>query len=353
TPTCDGDCTPVACGDNYTNPAAGETCDEGGGETATCNANCTAASCGDGVLNATAGEACDDGVLTGVEAQSDCMSSCMLTVCGDGYQGISEGCDDGNLNDGDMCSSECEVPCFAQNPTVQVIPPNLVLVLDKSGSMLSAFGGTTRWGALVQIVDQVTQTYENVIKFGAKWFPTSTDCDDQMCECDGTMQGPFNCQGTTACIGPECTVDAGFDDPTLAPALNNSSNIVNALPDEGTITNTCLTPSESGFVRSLDALKNAAPSSEPRSIMLLIDGDISDPAITGDFGCAEPVGGGYDYNLHTELVSEISDAFNNDGITTYVVAIGASGGLATRADEYAAAGGVPNPDPNFDYYPGD
>jgi hypothetical protein len=135
--------------------------------------------------------------------------------------------------------------------------------------------------------------------------------------------------------------------------LNNSTNIVSALPDEGTITNTCLTPSESGFVRSLDALMNAAPASEPRSIMLLIDGDISDPAITGDFGCAEPVGGGYDYNEHTQLVGEISDAFNNEGITTYVVAIGASGGLATRADEYAAAGGVPNPDPNFDYYPGD
>ena len=356
--TCDGDCTPVACGDNYVNPAVGETCDEGGGETASCNADCTVATCGDGIFNATAGEACDDGALNGLETQSDCMDTCMLTSCGDGYQGVSEGCDDGNTMDGDMCSSECEIPCFAQSPTVQVIPPNLVLVLDKSGSMLSTFGSSTRWGTLVQIVDQVTQTYENVVKFGAKWFPTATDCNAQMCECDGTIQGLNNCNGIIACIGPECTVENGFDDPTLAPALNNSNNIVSALPDEGTITNSCLTPTESGFKESLEALKNAAPSTEPRSIMLLIDGEITDPALTGGmgvdpFGCAEPMGGNYDYNEHVQLVAAIGDALANDNITTYVVTLGLSGPAAARADEYAAAGGVPNPDPNFDYYPGD
>jgi hypothetical protein len=65
TPTCNGaTCTASACGDGYTNAAAGEQCDSAGVDSAACNgATCTLAACGDGHVNAAAGEECESGDL--------------------------------------------------------------------------------------------------------------------------------------------------------------------------------------------------------------------------------------------------------------------------------------------------
>lgn len=58
---------------------SGEDCDEGGVDTATCDADCTFVSCGDAHANTAAGEQCDDG----------------------------------NDNDGDACTNDCQI-----NPSV-------------------------------------------------------------------------------------------------------------------------------------------------------------------------------------------------------------------------------------------
>ena len=50
-PTCDGDCSAVSCGDNYTNAVAGESCDAGGVATPTCDTDCIPASCGDSSID--------------------------------------------------------------------------------------------------------------------------------------------------------------------------------------------------------------------------------------------------------------------------------------------------------------
>jgi cysteine-rich repeat protein len=50
-----------------------------------------------------AGEQCDDGGTTAA-----CDADCTTNVCGDGFFNfITEQCDDGNMNDGDGCSSTC------------------------------------------------------------------------------------------------------------------------------------------------------------------------------------------------------------------------------------------------------
>jgi MYXO-CTERM domain-containing protein len=51
--------------------------------------------------------ACGDGVCTGIEDDGSCPSDCGLYVCGDGMVEVPEVCDDGNLLDGDGCSSSC------------------------------------------------------------------------------------------------------------------------------------------------------------------------------------------------------------------------------------------------------
>ena len=194
------------------------------------------------------------------------MRDCTLTVCGDSFLGASEGCDDGNSTDGDGCSSSCQIPCFAQQPTVNAVPPNLVLVLDKSGSMTADFGGATRWDTLVQVVADVTTTYENVVKFGAKWYPTAEKCENQT-QFDCTSYHPVfgDCQSFIA-DGAACDVDPGFDSNQLKPDLNNSMSIVNALPVAADIDGYCWTPSQQGFEESLAALKAEVPDpAEDRS----------------------------------------------------------------------------------------
>lgn len=50
-------------------------------------------------------EACDLGI--GNTAGGACTPSCSLAACGDGVKSLDEGCDDGNLVDGDGCSASC------------------------------------------------------------------------------------------------------------------------------------------------------------------------------------------------------------------------------------------------------
>lgn len=110
TPTCDADCTSIECGDDVLNIAAGELCEHGmglGGESPSCNSDCTPSVCGDGVLNVTGLEACDT-----LGESASCDEDCTLVLCGDGVVNFTAGeeCDDGNVADGDSCTSSCTEP---------------------------------------------------------------------------------------------------------------------------------------------------------------------------------------------------------------------------------------------------
>jgi cysteine-rich repeat protein len=115
---CRTDCTDPSCGDGVTD--AGETCDAGG-NSASCDANCTLAACGDGFSNPAAGETCDDG---GLADGDGCDSNCTITGCGNGIATPPENCDDGNTSAGDGCSAVCTCgpgsgetgPCGSQDP---------------------------------------------------------------------------------------------------------------------------------------------------------------------------------------------------------------------------------------------
>ena len=96
---CNHDCTLPRCGDGVLNPYAGEQCDgglgcssdclltcgngqveglercDGGGETAACNLDCTLARCGDEITNFAAGETCDDG---NTAAGDGCSARCAI-----------------------------------------------------------------------------------------------------------------------------------------------------------------------------------------------------------------------------------------------------------------------------------
>ena len=65
--------------------------------------------CGDAMIDGNLGESCDDG---NTENGDGCSSTCQIEpqpTCGDGVQDENEYCDDGNTENGDGCSSTCEV----------------------------------------------------------------------------------------------------------------------------------------------------------------------------------------------------------------------------------------------------
>jgi cysteine-rich repeat protein len=97
--TVDGSCR--SCGNGFVEDP--ETCDPPG-ETASCDGDCTPVSCGDGYANHTAGELCDDG--NAVEGDG-CDSNCTATACGNGILTSNEQCDDGNNSSGDGCAGDC------------------------------------------------------------------------------------------------------------------------------------------------------------------------------------------------------------------------------------------------------
>jgi cysteine-rich repeat protein len=127
---CDSNCTWTRCGNGIA--TAGEECDG----TFFCSPFCTCAAaytpdplnrgfcvpvvCGNGSREGL--EACDDGNVSNGDG---CSSICMVepgytcsffiihdmckTTCGDGIKAATEACDDGNLIDGDGCDSNCRV----------------------------------------------------------------------------------------------------------------------------------------------------------------------------------------------------------------------------------------------------
>jgi hypothetical protein len=191
------------------------------------------------------------------------------------------------------------VPCAVANPTVSYVPPNLVFVLDKSGSMTSnSIGGQTRWALLHDVVSAVTAEFEGRVKFGSKLYPSAST---------------------------GCSVNQGVD---VAPTVTFSQNIANGdIPARGaSFQSTALTPLYDGVRFAGDWLK-ANLVGETKGLILVADGQISG-SCNGD---------------STQANNYIRDLHDNFGIPTFVVGIDISGTADTDMRNYAQSGGRPGP----------
>ena len=111
TDLCTSACTVAECGDTFVQPGAGEACDDGfeNGDAADCTGLCNLASCGDGFIHneGMGTEECDNAAENG--PGKACNAQCVLNVCGDDDLGPGEGCDDGDVVEGDGCNASCEL----------------------------------------------------------------------------------------------------------------------------------------------------------------------------------------------------------------------------------------------------
>lgn len=241
-------------------------------------------------------------------------------------------------------SSTGEPPCDVTKATLKPVTPNMMLVLDKSGSMVSNPGGywdhdadpatpnITRWNSLYQVVQLVVNDFNDGINFGANLFPSTS--------------------AKQAYDASACVVNANVEIP-VAP--KNKDAILNGIPQAGDTSLVGGTPTFSGVTAALNHLKSLDPS-VPRAILLVTDG----AANCAVGAVPPPLFENYDQALHTL----VENAWNVDQIPTYVVGIdtkdvvsgntqdGNPNGVNSfqKLNELAVQGGRPKDDPNEKFY---
>ena len=232
--------------------------------------------------------------------------------------------------------------CGEFGVSVPVLASNVVLVLDKSGSMVSnswdhdadpetAF--VTRWRSLYEVVEQLVAGFDLSLRLGAVLFP----------RIDAT--GEYNVNA--------CLVD---DAPLVAVGANNGAAVLAALPGPGSVAEIKGgTPAARGIAVAFEHLLGIQDGL-PRVMVLVTDGAAN---------CRSDAMGEYERfeSYDDSLLPLVAEAYAA-GIPTFVVGIdiadevspnvqdGNPNGVNTYAklNELADAGGVPRADPAERFY---
>jgi hypothetical protein len=214
--------------------------------------------------------------------------------------------------------------CETTTAVATNIPPNVMLVLDKSRSMInyawdddgdSQTADVTRWYSLHGTVDSIATQYEQGMNLGLTLFPS---------------------QAATSDYDKACLVSAA---PEVSTAAGNASAILAAIPEAGSMDLYGATPAAAGIATALAHLE-ALQDGRPAAMILITDGAAN---------CGLGLEGGDLFNLYDEdLPLLVADAWERAGIPTYVIGIDIQEeSLAPntmprdKLDEVAQLGGVP------------
>ena len=212
----------------------------------------------------------------------------------------------------------CEFDCGTANVVIDLPPPPVMLVLDKSGSMVNnswdhdGDPGTseeTRWATLYSVSDFILTNFESSIQFGLQMFPSTS--------------ATTSCANDSAC--PACDV-AGA--PEVAIGLDNRAAILAAMPamsaDSSAVAGA--TPAAGGMVNAKAALDAAVAAGESGpAIILITDGAANCGLQWADEPCEFPGDG---TSASCELMDYFDDqleplvqGYAGEGVNTYVVGI--------------------------------
>lgn len=199
--------------------------------------------------------------------------------------------------------------CFAQEVKAEAIPPNLLIVLDRSCSMTKLVGGVAKWTIAVGAIDKLLASYNGKIRFGLTLFP-----DIEGGECgQGAIPIPV-APGKEAAIDELLTKSLDTKDPYYpnGPCVTNIDTAMEQAATETALDD----PERDSFV------------------LLATDGKQA--------GCSNAGG-----DKGTTQI--ITDLFQKRGVPTFVIGFGSEVDPA-QLNVFAEAGGVPTADPVNKFY---
>ncbi len=210
--------------------------------------------------------------------------------------------------------------CGATRFDVGAVPPNVLILLDRSCSMrrtpmngaATAASGTSKWSIAVAAIHGITATYPTQVRWGLIYLPRG-----------GTMADGVSCAGSAVC-GGTTTCPEVAPAPASGPRVDAILGGISPFVGCGTGAQVAITPIRQGLAGAgmVTQLHDAARSNY---VMLITDGEetcVGMPA----------------------LVSTVS-ALRTAGIRTAVVGFGAAGAGGVNPVELnamATAGGVPS-----------
>lgn len=242
-----------------------------------------------------------------------CMPSCAMsqfcsvanvcidmgTCAGDGDCGQGEKCD--------LATNTCKPggDCGTFEATISAVPPNLLVVLDRSCSMRDEVGGSTKWQIAVDALNTLTTSYNGKIRFGLTLFPDLT-----MPSCGQAMIPIPPADANEAAIQSLLTKSLMMDDPYY--------------PDGPCVTNIDTAMEQASMEPSLKDMTRS------NYALLITDGKQSSCNLAGG-------------DTGTEMI--IANMFAQN-IPTFVIGFG-SGIDPMQMNKFAVAGGVPNSMPKY------
>ena len=137
--------------------------------------------------NCASGEVCDPSTH-----KCKALGCTKNTDCGKGAICVSGKCK--TNEDGGACTADANCPtgetcmngfcgCGGQLEQAMNVPPNVLIVLDRSSSMNDSITGGTKWTVAQQAIDSLVAQYGSQIRFGLMLFPGTDQSCSQGMEC--------------------------------------------------------------------------------------------------------------------------------------------------------------------------
>ena len=221
--------------------------------------------------------------------------------------------------DGGADSTGADRNCGEKSKTATKVPPEILILLDRSGSMNEDIkggtcndggigvgancGATSKWALMVLAINQVVMETEADVNWGLKFFPDNTT---------------NSCNVSTTAAVPVGAGNAG----AIASAIMASTSA-----NAGVMTGYNNTPTRSGMVGATTYLQSVT-TTNPKFILLATDGVPT---------CSALGVGGMDDAASEAAVA----AANTAGFKTFVVGIATGGSADLTLSTLANAGGLP------------
>ena len=239
--------------------------------------------------------------------------------------------------------------CGGTRVEATLAPVNVLLVVDKSGSMTDQPHGFAldKWSAMKEALGAAVSSAPESVRFGLLTYPDA-----------GAFTIPLDCDGELCCAVPE-----GGDAINVAVGRQSAEAIGSALaqtsPGGGT-------PTASALARALAyfTLGEGRELEGERYVLLATDGgpncnaDLScdasscTPNLDGAAQCAgvNCCEGAGEFCLDDEAVVAAIEELSAAGIFTFVVGIPGTENYTPSLDAFARAGGVPRVGADHDYF---